>query len=295
MNPLSLEELFPMFPPACVLTDRVLLVPSSEYGRLKEHYIERTRAFILVCKGCLVLQLNGRRYEMREHTLLDMLDGITIQILNTSTDIRAYCLFINYKFASESLKNLKPGPLTYMLDIMDAPILSFSPEENHILENQMLLLQNCLRNTDNYYRTELARTYFKSLMLELGNLLFKHRAPADETPSTIEKKELVMLDFMKLVWQHFKTEHNVDFYADKLCISTKHLSRIIKDQMGKTPHAVISEEIFHMAMTLLEDDRIPVRQIAEILHFSDQAAFCKFFKKYKDISPMAYRKKIATE
>ena len=97
MNPLSLEELFPMFPPACVLTDRVLLVPSSEFGRLKEHYIERTRAYILVCKGCLVLQLNGRRYEMREHTLLDMLDGITIQILNTSTDIRAYCLFYGFK------------------------------------------------------------------------------------------------------------------------------------------------------------------------------------------------------
>ena len=47
-------------------------------------------------------------------------------------------------------------------------------------------------------------------------------------------------------------------------------------------------------MTLLEDDRISIGQIAERLHFSDQASFCKFFKKQKQISPMAYRRQNKT-
>ena len=65
--------------------------------------------------------------------------------------------------------------------------------------------------------------------------------------------------------------------------------------VGETPHAVICDEITHQAMALLEDDRIPIGQIAEQLHFSDQAAFCKFFKKQKQISPMAYRRQNKTE
>ncbi len=36
---------------------------------------------------------------------------------------------------------------------------------------------------------------------------------------------------------------------------------------------------------------IPVSQIAEELHFSDQASFCKFFKKHKKVTPMAYRRR----
>lgn len=62
--------------------------------------------------------------------------------------------------------------------------------------------------------------------------------------------------------------------------------------LGKTPHDIICGEITHCAMAMLKDDKIPVRQIAEELHFSDQASFCKFFKKQMGIPPMVYRKKI---
>ena len=96
---------------------------------------------------------------------------------------------------------------------------------------------------------------------------------------------------MKLVSKHFKEEHNVDFYAEALCVSTKHLIRVVKEIMGKTPHVVICNELIHQAMAMLEDESIPVSQIAEELHFSDQASFCKFFKKHKKVTPMAYRRR----
>ncbi|MDM8307733.1 helix-turn-helix domain-containing protein [Phocaeicola barnesiae] len=44
-------------------------------------------------------------------------------------------------------------------------------------------------------------------------------------------------------------------------------------------------------MLMLEDERIPVGQIAEELHFSDQASFSKFFKKQMKMAPMLYRRK----
>ena len=45
-----------------------------------------------------------------------------------------------------------------------------------------------------------------------------------------------------------------------------------------------------MAAQLLQNNSFLVQQVADILHFSDQAAFSKFFKKYVGMSPAEYRK-----
>ena len=292
MKSISLKDLFPMFSPVRFLTDRLLLIPSSEFGRLKKRSIGGCRIFLLLCEGTITLRLNGRLHEMKEQAFLDLLSGVTMEILTTGTDLKAWCLITNYEFASESLQNLKPGPESYLMDILHFPVFYISPEENDILEKQMQLLAECLRNVQHYYRQELARTYFRSFMLELGNLMFLHSEKMQEKPSVINKRELLAMEFMKLLWKHFKTEHRVEFYARELNISVKHLSRLIKEILGKTPHTLICDEILHTAMKILEEEKIYIHQIAEILSFSDQAAFCKFFKKHMTVSPMEYRKQI---
>ena len=125
--------------------------------------------------------------------------------------------------------------------------------------------------------------------------MLSHQENPNDMPPYVSKRDFITLNFMTLVSKHFAEEHHIEFYANALCISTKHLTRVVREMVGKTPHAVICDEITHQAMALLEDDRIPIGQIAERLHFSDQAAFCKFFKKQKKISPMAYRRQNKTE
>lgn len=95
---------------------------------------------------------------------------------------------------------------------------------------------------------------------------------------------------MKLVWEYCTEKHNLDFYADKLCLSTKHLTRIVKEKMGITPHEAIVGELIHKASDMLAKNDVPVSQIASALNFSDQASFCKFFRQAKGMSPTEYRK-----
>lgn len=132
-------------------------------------------------------------------------------------------------------------------------------------------------------------------MLEVGQIMLERSQTDNRLPPVISKRDWVMMDFMKLVWQHVAVEHQIDFYADKLCISTKHLSRLVKEVLGKTPHEVICDELIKRATERLDDESIPVSLIAEELHFSDQAAFCKFFKKHHAVSPMEYRRKLRME
>ena len=113
----------------------------------------------------------------------------------------------------------------------------------------------------------------------------------DDMQQGCRRSEAVALDFTKLVTKYFTRQHNIDFYAQALNMSAKHLTRIIKNTMGRTPHTVICDEITHEAMALLDDDRMTIGLISEKLGFSDQAAFCKFFKRQVSISPTEYRLK----
>lgn len=253
--------------------------------------MEGSRLHILVCDGALELELNGKPYEMKGPALLDIMDTITVRINRIDPNLQAWCLFITFEFASESLKNLRPGPLNHLLERLYLPVWHLSQEESGILERQLLLLKETLGNPKHYYRQELSETYFRSFSLELGNIMFTHEENMDDALPYISKRDHITLNFMKLVSKHFMEEHNIDFYAEALCISTKHLTRIVKGMTGKTPHTIICNELIHQAMAMLENDSIPVSQIAEELHFSDQAAFCKFFKKHKKVPPMAYRRR----
>ena len=91
--------------------------------------------------------------------------------------------------------------------------------------------------------------------------------------------------------QHDKVQHNLKFYADSLFITPKYLIHAIKNASGKTPGKLIDEAIIAEAKLLLMDYDNSISYIAEHLHFSDQAAFSKFFKKNTGITPVSYRSK----
>lgn len=228
---------------------------------------------------------------MCAYSLLDLLDWARVEIVHTSPDLRAYCLLPTFEFTGESMNGLKPGPENYFQDRLYLPVIGISEKENKVLENQLQALEKALSNLDHYYRQELVRTYFKLFLLELGNIMLTHQKESNKSNSVVGRKDIIVTDFLKLVWKHFRTEHNIGFYAEKLNITPKHLARTIKDMLGKTPHEVICEELIQYAFTLLKDDRLSILEISASLCFSEQAAFCKFFKKHTGVAPSEYRNK----
>ena len=49
-----------------------------------------------------------------------------------------------------------------------------------------------------------------------------------------DHKRLVFQQFMKLIHENYSKEHQVIYYADRLCISPKYLSRLCKEISGKS-------------------------------------------------------------
>lgn len=288
---MTIKELQQLFHPSCYIDGHVLLVSPDRFHELKECTIGGSRMSILISRGKLDINICGKDYEMEERSFLDVMDMAEVKINNMSDNLQAWCVVVTFKFVTASLKNLRPVPTEHMFERMNIPLRHIPEDEHKQLERPLIMLKNILSDADHYYRKELSELYYKCFSLELGNIMFKQESSAGDVSPYICKRDFITLSFFKLVTKHYAEQHYIDFYADTLCVSPKHLNRTIKETTGKTPHAIICEEITIQAMAMLEDENLTIGQIASNLNFSDQAAFCKFFKKQKNVSPMAYRRK----
>ena len=98
--------------------------------------------------------------------------------------------------------------------------------------------------------------------------------------------------FVSLVAGHYRMAHDVSFYAEKLCITTRYLSQVTDRIVGKTPKQIIADYLMSEAKSFLATTRLSVQEIADRMGFSSQALFCRFFRNQAGTSPSEYRRQL---
>ena len=104
---------------------------------------------------------------------------------------------------------------------------------------------------------------------------------------------MIAAEFKKLVNSHYAAERSLGFYADKLCITPKHLAETVKDATGKRAVEWLAEAVLLEAQVLLQNPALTIGQIADTLHFADQSTFGRFFRKSAGVAPAMYRQRWA--
>lgn len=95
--------------------------------------------------------------------------------------------------------------------------------------------------------------------------------------------------FLSLVAGHFRTSHDVAFYAQRLAITPRYLSQITHTIADRTPKQIIDSHLVQEAEQLLSGSTQTIQEISNQLGFSSQITFSKFFKAKKGISPSGSR------
>nr|WP_314492045.1 AraC family transcriptional regulator [uncultured Chryseobacterium sp.] len=95
--------------------------------------------------------------------------------------------------------------------------------------------------------------------------------------------------FMKLVDAHYLSAHDVQFYADKLFITTNYLNKVTKDHIGSTAKVYILMKILQEAKNLLRYSSFSVSQISFELNFKEPSYFVRIFQKYVGMTPRQFR------
>ena len=106
----------------------------------------------------------------------------------------------------------------------------------------------------------------------------------------LKHKDNLLKIFLHLASRNFKHERQVQFYADRMNITTTYLSRVVKELTGNTVLGYLSNFLYNEICIQLKTTEKSISEIALDLRFNDQSALTNFFRAKTGISPLAYRK-----
>lgn len=83
---------------------------------------------------------------------------------------------------------------------------------------------------------------------------------------------------------------DVNTLAAEYGMSRSHFSHFFHARTGLTPARYATELRIHEAARMLVDSHTPIKQIADACGFADDNYFCKVFRRFRHMSPGAYRR-----
>lgn len=103
-----------------------------------------------------------------------------------------------------------------------------------------------------------------------------------------ESRDTFLPELYHLLESHHKEQRTTDFYANKMNLSIKTLSKKVKDKLNITLGQLIRQELVNTAKFHLQTD-INIKEIAYELGFEEANHFSAFFKHHTSFSPLEYR------
>ena len=134
---------------------------------------------------------------------------------------------------------------------------------------------------------DLLRTELLQLFLTVQAGIEKEK-PAH--PPAFNQKQQLLLNWKKLIEQHYKTLRRPSEYAELLFVTPNHLNALCQDLLGRSAGEVIRERVLLEAKRLLTNAGMTATEIAYELNFQDNSYFNRFFKKYEGLTPEEFRR-----
>ena len=242
--------------------------------------------FISLCLGGRCeLKVSGRSYTIEAGSLMIFSPNQLIEIQSSSPDL-------DWKSIIVSLDVILEFPSPVDIDIMTSalrnPVLHVGEDGTRHLMEYYLFIEKRYSETSSAYREEISKTLLYALMLEICNIF---RNVSDEDSDIAKpRQEKLTDDFFKLMAKHYRTEHNVAFYAAKLHRTPKYLSGAIRRISGRSVAEWINSTLVSEIKMLLKTTDKTVLEISEELNFSSPSVMVQFFRHYTGITPLRYRK-----
>ena len=95
--------------------------------------------------------------------------------------------------------------------------------------------------------------------------------------------------FMMLLEKHYKISRDVNYYAEKMNISSKYLTNIVNQVTGHTPKTIIDQYVILQLKMHLKRTTQSIKEMAWKFHFADVSFFCRYFKKHTGLTPQQIR------
>lgn len=245
---------------------------------------------ILVLSGTAQLNINYRSYFIQANTAVLLSASHLFHFRDCSPDFSGLCLLVSKEFMDEmDSTDMIYRRIRYGVKLYNTPMVGLNEEDSILIRDRMLAVGKVIGQPGHLYYKEVILNSLFAFYLDFSNIIDRKEEFKGE--GNLNRYESVIKAFIELLVRHYRKEHKVEFYATKLNLSAHYLTLIVKRITGQSVCDFIFEMLFSEARNLLKHSPLSIQEIAAELHFSDQSAFGKFFKRKSGFSPIDYRKK----
>ncbi|MCD8260316.1 MAG: helix-turn-helix domain-containing protein, partial [Bacteroides sp.] len=241
-------------------------------------------AFVYCKKANIRATINVNEHKIKDNDFITLTPETFIQVHEIDGEIELFFALFSSGFL-QSINFLKSA-LDYLPVIMDNPIISLTPEMAFLTEDYFKLLLKADQSTRMPLNEQRITGIYHLFMREIQEL-YKGYQPLKQKEQN--RSEQIYKEFIYLIMKHYKKEHSVQFYAEKLGLTLQHFSSTIKKASGRTPHEAINQILIIDAKAQLKTTELPIKEIAMELGFSNHGFFNKFFKQHVEMTPQEYR------
>lgn len=247
-------------------------------------------AIMYVLAGTAEANDDDCTYRLNAQSLLTLLHGGVIRIEDRSEDFRAF--FLSYSNRVVCDADLMAHLRNSAGVISRHPVVPLlNPAHLKLLESYCEVMHQINLRTSLTFRSEIMKNMLEAVLFSIDGI-YRDHFPLRE-PNTFvfkhSRREETTERFYALVASHYMTERSTSFYADRLCITAKHLAATVKSVSGRTPSEIISHAVVMDAKSKLKSTGMTVGEIADSLNFPNPSFFCKYFRKHTGASPRKYR------
>ena len=261
---------------------------SDDFYRMNSKELSHTCMHLLCMSGEGSFVFNERCYHIVRNDLVVIPMPNRVSNLASPADMQVEWFAADYKF----LQNLLPSnnySIGGSISLNQDPVIKLTDEQARHLLSDFHRLRDRMGDRHLLFYREL----MGSLCLTMIYDIFEPHAQRDATDTHTDRTAYIVKQLMTLLATGIsRTERDVSYYAERLNVSPKYLSATIKRVTGHSVTSYIDRHTIPILKDYLNDERLSLSQIAELMNFASLSYFSRYCTKHLGKSPSEYRQSL---
>ena len=244
-----------------------------------------TYGAILICrKGKARLQVNYKDWQLYDGAVITVFPNDVVK-LRVEETFQVEMLKYNPSLLREASLQLEQ---TVYSSLREDRCRQDTPVVTNIINGMFALLKVYFDQSECTCISQLVLCQLKAFFIGFHEYLQRNPQYRPDEVKSYRVRELFNR-FMMLLEKDYKISRDVNYYAEKMNISSKYLTNIVNQVTGHTPKTIIDQYVILQLKLHLKRSTQSIKEMAWEFHFADVSFFCRYFKKHTGLTPQQIR------
>jgi|GEM_PF-6999380 len=270
------------------MADNLSGVFDGEYEKTLKHLPGKLQIFVcVICiDGSITFWMDGEVHTLSRCDVAVIPPGVIAENVFFEKDVRV----ISLAFSLKRISILPGSKITLRIADMlfrepRTVILHMNEDDMNNVKDFYIAARKVFRIVPEDYLPDAIQGFLDTM----GNIYFGMFPDYYRNKDRSDQDDDLLSRFLGCLYREASQNRKVSWYADKLCVSPKHFSRVISKASGKSPEKWIRDRVVLEAKTLLIDRSLSIGEISEMLNFPNPSFFGSYFKSATGMTPGEYR------